>query len=224
MVQHDMVAAGHSKRPQKLGEEISNAISHGIGALLAITGTVLLIIRATTHGDSLAVTSVSLYGASMIILYTISCLYHALTAPHGKKVFQILDHCSIFLLILGSYIPISLVCIGGFVGWTLFGINTACAILGITLNSINMVRWQRFSLVLYAVMGWLVVFTIRPLLHAMPIPGLILLVLGGVAYTVGIYFYKQKQRLYMHFIWHLFVLTGSVLHYFLIYQYCCFAV
>lgn len=214
-------AGGTLVRKQQLGEEIANAISHGVGALLAIAGMVLILIRATLHGSVIAVVSGALYGASMILLYTISCLYHALALPRGKKVFQILDHCSIFLLILGTYIPIALVGIGGALGWVVFGVITACALLGVTLNAINLHRWKKLSLVLYVVMGWLAIFTIRPILQVVPPSGVMLLLLGGVFYTLGVLFYKKKELRYMHFVWHLFVITGSVLHFFMIYLYLC---
>jgi hemolysin III len=208
-------------RIQKLGEEIANAISHGVGALLAIAGTVLLIVKAALYGHALNVVCVSLYGASLIILYTNSTLYHALAAPRGKRVFQIFDHCSIFLLILGTYIPISLVTIGGALGWTLFGINTFCAVCGIVFTSISLKKFHKISMILYIVMGWLVIVAIKPVVAVIPPRGLILLVVGGVSYTAGIIFYKNKNLPYAHFIWHLFVFLGSILHYFMIYIYCC---
>lgn len=210
---------GIQVRKQQLGEEIANSISHGIGALLAIAGMVLLLVRATFHGTAISIVSATLYGASMILLYTISCLYHALTLPRGKKVFQILDHCSIFLLILGTYIPIALVGIGGAFGWVVFGVISACAVIGVTLNAIDLHRWKKLSLVLYVVMGWLALFTIRPILRAVSPGGVLLLLLGGVFYTLGVLFYKKKEWHYMHFVWHLFVIAGSVLHFFMIYFY-----
>jgi hemolysin III len=212
-------ADGAQVRKQQLGEEIANAISHGLGALLAIAGLVLLLVRAVLYGTPISVVSVSLYGASMIVLYSISCLYHALTLPKGKKVFQILDHCSIFLLILGTYIPIALVGIGGAFGWVVFGVITACAVLGVTLNAIDLHRWKKLSLVLYVVMGWLALFTIRPILREVPLGGVVLLLVGGIFYTLGVLFYKKKEWKYMHFVWHLFVIAGSVFHFFMIYLY-----
>lgn len=212
-------ANGGYVRRQELGEEIANAISHGIGAMLAIAGTVLLLVRAATHGSAIAVVSAALYGSSMILLYTISCIYHALTPPRGKKVFRVLDHCSIFLLILGTYIPIALVGIGGWFGWVIFGVLTACAILGVTLNAIDLHRFHKLSLVLYLAMGWLAVFTIKPILNAVSTSGVVLLLLGGVFYTLGVIFYKKKELKYMHFIWHLFVIAGSTFHFFMIYNY-----
>ncbi|MBP1758189.1 MAG: hlyIII [Firmicutes bacterium] len=211
-------------RKQGLGEEIANAISHGLGALLAIAGTVLLLVRSALYGSPIAVVSAALYGASMILLYTISCLYHALTLPRGKRVFQVLDHCSIFLLILGTYIPIALVGIGGAFGWVVFGVIAFCAVLGVTLNAVNLHRFKRFSLVLYVAMGWLAVFTIRPIYDMVSAKGILFLLLGGVAYTLGVWFYRKKESNYMHFVWHIFVLAGSTLHFCMIYQYFCYAI
>lgn len=209
-------------RKQNLGEEIANAISHGMGALLGIAALVLMVIKAAYNGTAIAVVSASLYGASMVTLYLVSCLYHALTLPKGKKVFQILDHCSIFLLILGTYIPIALVGIGGAFGWVVFGVICACAIVGIVLNAVNFNKFRKLSMVLYIVMGWLAVFTIKPVLNVVNIHGFVLLFAGGLLYTLGVFFYKKKEKKYMHFVWHLFVLGGSVCHFFLIYQYFCY--
>lgn len=207
------------KRVQTLGEEIANAISHGVGALLSIAGTVIAIVMACIHTSTIGVVSASLYGASLIILYLFSTLYHSLTHVGAKRVFRIFDHCSIFILILGSYIPMCLVLIGGGLGWTLFGINTFCTVLGVVFNSINLERWNRPSLVLYLIMGWSIIIGIKPVVAAIDARGLVLLVGGGLAYTLGIIFYKAKPR-YMHFIWHIFVLAGSVLHYFFMLFYC----
>lgn len=205
-----------------VGEEIANAISHGVGAGLGIAGTVVAIVAAAGHAGAMAVVSVSLYGASLIVLYLISTLYHALTAYGGKKVFQILDHCTIFLLIFGTYIPVCLTLIRGAAGWVLFGIIAGCTVLGIVFNAIDMKRWKTVSLVLYVIMGWAVVFSGKVVLSKIPKEGLVYLLGGGLAYTFGVIFYRMKQRKYSHFIWHLFVLAGSVLHYFFILFYCCY--
>lgn len=204
---------------ESVGEEISNAISHGIGGLLAIAGTVLIIVKSAQYGTAMNVVCSSLYGASMIILYTISTLYHSLTAPTGKKVFQIFDHCSIFILILGTYIPVSLVIIRGALGWTLFGIIAACTVAGIVLNSISLSKWHKISLALYIIMGWLVVLAAKPLIDAVDMAGMMLLIGGGIAYTAGVVLYKSKKK-YSHFIWHLFVLAGSIMHFFFVFNYC----
>lgn len=222
-----MGAKGKDKVREKInnytvGEEIANAISHGVGAGLGIAGTVVAIVAAARHAGAMAVVSVSLYGASLIILYLISTLYHALTAYGGKKVFQILDHCTIFLLIFGTYIPVCLSLIRGAAGWVLFGIIAGCTVLGIVFNAIDMKRWKTISLVLYIIMGWAVVFSGKVVLAKIPRAGLVYLLGGGLAYTLGVIFYRMKQRKYSHFIWHLFVLAGSILHYFFILFYCCY--
>lgn len=207
-------------KTQSLGEEIANAVSHGIGTLLAIAATAVLIVRACAVSTPVGIVSASLYGATMILLYCFSTLYHSLTNRSAKKVFQIFDHCSIFLLILGTYIPISLTLVGGATGWVLFGIIAFLSVLGIVFNSIDLVRWHKISVALYVLMGWTVVLFGKSVLGAIPKGGLFWLVAGGVLYTVGVIFYALKNRKYMHFIWHLFVLGGTILHYFFILLYC----
>ncbi len=205
-------------KTQTLGEEIANSISHGVGAGLSVAALVLLIIKASHTSGALGVVSASIYGGSLLMLYLLSCLYHALAKTRARKVFQILDHCSIFILIVGTYTPIALCYIGGFTGWLIFGINAGCMALGIVFNAINMDRWKKLSLVLYVIMGWLIVFSLKSIL-TFPATALILLVMGGVLYTVGIIFYKVKKLKYFHFIWHIFVLGGSVLQFFCVYLY-----
>ena len=207
-------------RAQTLGEEIANAISHGLGTGLSIAGMIVLIVAAVVHNKgAIGVVSAALYGAGLIILYTNSSLYHSLTNKKAKRVFRILDHCSIFLLILSSYIPVLLVIIGGALGWTWFGICTACTVVGVVLNSIDLERFKLISMVLYVLVGWSARAIMKPLLNAINTPELILLVSGGIAYTRGILFYKNKTVKYMHFRWHIFVLAGSVLQYFFILSY-----
>ncbi len=206
-------------RSQTMGEEIANAVSHGAGAALAAAGTVIMIIRACVISSPMSVVSAALYGASLIILYTFSALYHSITNDTGKRVLRVFDHCSIFLLILGSYIPISLCLIRGAFGWTLFGINTACAVIGIVLTAIDLERWKKLSMALYIIMGWSVVLSVKSVISLMEPRGLLLLLLGGILYTLGIIFYKNKTTKYMHFVWHIFVLGGSVLHFFCILNY-----
>ena len=208
-----------TKRMQTIGEEIANAVSHGVGELLAIAGAVVAIVMAAIHGTAITVVSASLYGASMILLYLFSTLYHSLTNRSAKRVFRVFDHCSIFILIMGSYIPICLVLIGGALGWTLFGINAFCTVLGIVFNSINLERWSKPSVVLYVIMGWSVIIGAKSVISAVDAAGIALLVGGGAAYTAGIIFYKARKK-YMHFVWHIFVLAGTVLHYFFMLFYC----
>lgn len=207
------------KRPQTIGEEIANAVSHGAGALLAVAGAVPLIVRGIMSGSSKTVFSLAAYGVSLILLYTASTVYHAVQRPDLKRALRVMDHCSIFVLILGTYIPMSLLVVGGKTGWMLFLTNTTLAVVGITLNAIDLKRFDKLSLVLYALMGWLVVLALRAILAALPPLGMGLLAAGGIAYTAGILFYKS-QRHYMHFVWHLFVLAGSILQYICIALYC----
>ena len=209
-------------RPQKLGEEIVNAITHGVGALLAIAGLVLLVVKAARFGTAIHVVSVTLFGSAMILLYLCSCLYHALAECKGKRVFQVLDHCTIFLLILGTYIPICLVNIGGALGWTLLGLNTACAVVGIVLTAVNMKRWKKVSMVLYVTMGWMCLIALPAIYRGLDPMGFSFLVLGGLCYTVGILFYRQKEKLYRHAVWHVFVLAGTIFQFFTVYTNCCY--
>lgn len=201
---------------QSPGEEIANAISHGVGAALAIAGTVVLIVCAALYSDAMGVVSSCLYGFSLVFLYLMSTLYHSITNVKAKAFFQVMDHCTIFILILGSYIPVCLSLLGGPLGWTLFGINAFFAVLGIVANAVDVRRWQRFSLVLYLLMGWSIVFCIRPVLALVPPLGFWLLLAGGLCYTIGVIFFALRKPRYMHCIWHLFVLGGSIFHYFFI--------
>lgn len=205
---------------QTKGEEIANFVSHCVGTLLSIAGLVVLVVTAAVKDlGAKAVVSAALYGSALVLLYTFSSLYHALTNKSAKKVFRIFDHCSIFILIFGTYIPMSLYIIGGAFGWTIFGIMAFCTVLGIVLNSINLERWDRLSQILYIVMGWMVVIMVKPLIAAIDKTEIIFLVLGGLSYTFGIIFYRNKRIKFMHFIWHIFVIAGSVLQYFSILHY-----
>ena len=197
-----------------IGEEISNSISHGIGAGMAVAGTVILIVQAV--GDVWKVVSASIYGASMILLFTMSCLYHALTNAKAKRVLRIFDHTSIFVLIAGTYTPFTLVTLRGWIGWTLFGIVWGAAVLGIALNAVSIERFKKFSMICYIASGWCVVLAIVPMVKQMALSGLLLLFLGGIAYTAGTLFYRKKNLRYFHTIWHVFVFAGAILHYFCI--------
>ncbi len=207
------------KRPQSRGEEIANTVSHGLGALLALTGAVPLAVRGFLSGSAKTGFSLTAYGFSLVLLYTASAVYHGVRNPEVKRRLRIMDHCSIFVLILGTYVPMSLLVVGGQMGWMLFLTNTTLAVIGIILNTIDLKRFDKVSLALYALMGWLVVLAMKAIVAALPPAGLALLVAGGVAYTAGIVFYKAQGK-YMHFVWHLFVLAGSILQYFCIARYC----
>ena len=198
-----------------LGEGIVNSVSHGLGAALAAAGTAILIVYAAWHHNVWAIVSCAVYGASLFLLYMSSTLYHSFQQPSVKALFRIFDHCTIFLLIAGTYTPITLVTLRGSnpaLGWTLFGVVWAAAVVGIVLTAIDLERFKLFSMICYVAMGWVIVVAIRPLMAVLPVGGLWLLVSGGLAYTVGITFFVIHVR-YMHSIWHFFVLAGSVLHF-----------
>ncbi|MDR0250373.1 MAG: hemolysin III family protein [Burkholderiales bacterium] len=187
-----------------------NAISHCAGAVLALSGSTLLIVLASLYGTVWHIVSTSIYGASLTVLYTISTFYHSLRGRF-KHVFQCLDHCAIYLLIAGTYTPFTLVTLHGAWGWTLFGINWGLAVFGIVQELWLGRRTRILSLPIYIVMGWLVVIAIKPLMAALPVAGLVWLAAGGLFYTFGTIFYILDEKIrHGHGIWHLFVLAGSV--------------
>ncbi len=206
------------------GEEIFNMTSHIVGAVLGVVATVLCIVFAAVRGNVYGVISGAIYGATMILLYTMSSIYHGLSPKrYSKKVFQVLDHCSIFLLIAGSYTPFALCSIREYdpvSGWVIFGVIWAVAILGIILNSIDIKKFKIFSMICYLAMGWCIVFKITLLPKLLGIVGFVLLLLGGIAYTVGAVLYSiGKKHKYMHSVFHLFILLGSLLQFFCILLY-----
>ncbi len=209
------------KRPQTLGEEIANAVSHGLGVALSLTATVVMIILGVINGSAAQIISGGVYGGSLIILYTASTLYHSLTNATAKYIFRILDHCSIFLLIFGTYAPISLLLIEGKTGTLLITVNGICAVVGIVFNAINLKKFAKISVLLYVIMGWMCIFTAKPLINSAPANQLMILLLGGIFYTVGIIFFALSKIKYMHFVWHIFVLMGSILQ-FVFVIYTCF--
>ena len=198
-----------------LGEEIFSSVTHGIGSLLAIGGTAVLIVLAAIYSDAWSVVGCAIFGASLIVLYCMSTLYHAITNPKAKSFFRIMDHNTIFFLIAGTYTPITISILrGAAIGWVLFGIVWGAAVLGIVLNSIDLEKFRKPSVVCYIAMGWVIIFAIQPLLKVMNSWSLWLLVGGGVFYTVGVIFYAIKKVKYFHSIWHIFTVVGSVCHYF----------
>ncbi len=203
----------------RLSEELVSSISHGIGAGLAITALVLCVVRAAGHGPWEVVSS-CIYGATLILMFMMSTLYHSLAKNRAKKVFRVFDHCSIFLLIAGTYTPFTLVAMRGVTGWILFGVIWAAAIVGIVFDSINLDKFEKLAVMCYLLMGWAVVVTFPQLVRAVPKECIVLLVLGGVVFTVGaiVYAIGEKVR-YMHSIWHFFVLGGTILHFFSVYLY-----
>lgn len=196
-----------------LGEEVCNSVSHGVGTIFAVAATTLMIAVSATSGDWHHLAASIIFGLSLIILYMMSTLYHAFVSPRAKEVLRVFDHCSIFLLIAGTYTPFTLIPLGDSVGGYLFAFIWGATVLGIVLNIISIERFKKLSMVCYLVMGWAIVFTLKPLYENVALGGIILLVAGGLCYTVGTLFYKQTTTPYMHFVWHLFVLAGSVCHF-----------
>lgn len=194
------------------GEDIANAITHGIGTLLAITGLVLLIVFSSLYKTPWHIVSYAIFGSTLVIMYAGSTLYHSFTNERVKYVFRILDHSAIYLLIAGTYTPFCLTILRGPIGWTLFGVVWGFAVVGIVIKSIWLEKFDKISTAIYVLMGWLIVLAIKNIILAMPMTGFILLVAGGVSYTVGCYFYIKSRMPYGHAVWHLFVLGGSICH------------
>jgi len=203
-----------------IGEEIVNAVTHGIGALLSIAALVLLIVRAALYApDTYRVSCIvgfTIFGVSLIILYLFSTLYHALPL-RTKKLFGIFDHCAIYILIAGTYTAYCLTALRGVVGWSIFGVIWGLAVTGIALYAIFGSRVRIFSVLTYIPMGWLIIFAVRPLKAQLPLLSFRFLILGGLLYTAGCIFYIMKRIKWMHGVWHLFVLAGSIMHFFSLY-------
>jgi len=196
-----------------LGEEIAHSITHGIGAGLSIAGLTLLVALAVLYGNVYQVVSFSIYGATLILLYLASTLYHGFRNPRLKRVFKVFDHASIYLLIAGTYTPFLLVGLRGRWGWTFLIIIWGLAILGVSFKALFIDRFHKLSVLAYILMGWLSVVMIKELLINISLGGLIWLGVGGVIYMVGVIFYALQKIPYMHVVWHFFVLGGSICHY-----------
>jgi hemolysin III len=196
------------------GEELANSVSHGIGTALAVAALVILVVLAAPGGKTANIVGFSIYGATLIALYLASTLYHSFPPGRVKEMLRIFDHASIFLLIAGTYTPITLIALKGVLGWALFGVVWGVALAGIVFKIFWIKKFALFSTILYALMGWMIVFAIKPLLAAISRPSLIFLLAGGLAYSFGIIFYLWKNLKYSHTVWHVFVLAGSVCHFF----------
>ena len=202
------------RRPQSQGEEIANSISHGLALVAALAGTPYLILQAERHGDAHFVVGATIFAATMILLYLSSTLYHALSAGKAKRVFRVIEHSAIFLLIAGTYTPFTLGVLRGAWGWTLLGIVWSLAAVGVVLKVFNKGAHPVLSTVNYLMMGWLVVIAVDPMIARISTAGLLWLIAGGVSYTAGVAFFALDSRLkYGHLIWHLFVMTGTACHY-----------
>ena len=201
-------------RDQSLGEEVANAVSHGLACLLALAALPVLVINAARHGDAAQVVAASLFAGSMILLYFVSTLYHALPPGSAKRWFNRLDHASIYLFIAGSYMPFLFGVLGGPWGWSLFGIVWAAAAVGVAAKLLDRLRHPLWSTGLYVAMGWVALVAAAPLIERMSGPGLTWLVAGGLSYTAGavVFLFDSKVR-YAHFVWHLFVMGGSTCHF-----------
>jgi len=207
------------KGGQKDMEEILNSISHGIASLASIIGFIALIIFSKSDQEWILFSTI-VYGLSLIILYTSSALYHGVRNKKIKHILRILDHCSIFILIAGTYTPVVLISIGGSTGWWLFGMQWTLALMGFIFKFFHAGKKESMSILIYIIMGWMVVFKWHYLINAISDTAFNLLLAGGIIYTMGIFFYLLDSKIkYFHFIWHLFVITGSIFHYIMIFQY-----
>ena len=200
-------------------EEKLNVISHFIGLLLSIVALVLLVVKASLFGNALHIVSFSIYGASLIVLYAASTLYHNSKAPQLRKRLNVFDHSAIYILIAGTYTPFTLVVLNGWVGWTIFGVSWGLALSGVIFKLFFTGKFDKISTIAYVLMGWLIVFAIKPLVHNLPTEGLLWLLAGGLFYTIGAFLYRFKSIKYNHAIFHVFVLLGSFSHFMAVYFY-----
>jgi hemolysin III len=201
------------RRPVHRHEEIANSVSHGLALVLAVAALPVLILSAARVGNTRFTFGVVVFGASIIVLYLASTLYHSLTHERAKQFFRHVDHCAIFLLIAGSYTPFTLGVLRGPWGWTLLTIIWVLAVAGIAMKIFTGHRHWWLSMVLYVVMGWLAIVAIKPILTLVPLPGILLILAGGIAYSGGLAFFAAHRLRYNHFIWHLFVIAGTICHY-----------
>ncbi len=199
--------------PYSFREELLNSITHGTGILLSIGALVLLIVFSSLYGSARHIVSCTIFGVTLILLYTASTLYHSFQKPRVKRFLKIFDHSCIYLLIAGTYTPFLLVTLSGALGWMMFGVIWFLAFSGIVLKIFFVHRFKIISTIAYVLMGWIIIFAIKPLLDSLPSGGIVWLVAGGLAYTLGVVFYVWKKLPFNHAIWHLFVLGGSICHF-----------
>jgi hemolysin III len=200
------------ERPQSIGEEVANSVSHGLGLSAAVAAFPVLVMAAQQRGDTAGIVGASVFATTMVLLYLVSTLFHALPRCRAKRVFQILDHSAIYLLIAGTYTPFTLGVLRGDWGWTLFGLVWGMAIAGTVLKALGGVRYTTLSTWTYLAMGWLVVIAAKTVWTLVPGWGLFWLIAGGVAYTAGAAFFMAERIRYFHFVWHLFVVAGTACH------------
>jgi hemolysin III len=207
------------ERPQSFGEEIANGVSHGVALVACLIAAPFLVISASRVGDAWNVAGAGIFVGTTILMYLSSTLYHVLPENRAKRVFRLLDHGAIFLLIAGTYTPFTLGVLRGAWGWTLFGLVWGMGILGLVLKMVGVMRHPGLSTGLYLAMGWLIVIAIRPLWLKVPLPGILWLLAGGIAYTAGVAFFAADRVRYSHFVWHLFVVLGTTCHFFAVLWY-----
>ncbi len=200
-------------RRKVIHNEIANTVTHGVGLLLSVAGLVVLLMMSVTRGGPLAITSFAIYGASMILMFGISTAYHSVKKGKWKRRLRTLDHCAIYVFIAGSYTPFTLVAMSGGWGWSLFGVAWGIAILGVLLKVLVSSRPSGLSTGIYIMMGWMSAVAVVPLYHALGFGGIMLLLGGGLAYTVGVFFFHRDHRHLHHAVWHLFVIAGCALHF-----------
>lgn len=205
--------------PYTIGEEIANSITHGIGAVLSVAGLTLLVVLAAIYGDVWRIVSFSIYGTSLFLLYLASTLYHSIQQPKIKRVLRIFDHAAIYLLIAGTYTPFMLVSLRGPWGWSFFGIIWGLAFLGIAFKAFFIGRYEKLATAAYVLMGWLCIAAFKEMLATLSPGGMAWVIAGGIVYTLGVIFYAWEKLPYNHAIWHLFVLGGSICHFFAILLY-----
>jgi hemolysin III len=198
---------------QAFHEEVANSITHGVGLAFSVIGLVVLIVLACLYGSALHIASCSVYGATMVMLYAASTLYHSFRSPRIKHIFKIIDHCSIYLLIAGTYTPFTLVMLRGGWGWSLFGIIWMLSFVGIVFKLFFVNKFQILSTIVYVLMGWLAIVAIKPMVQMIPFNCILWLVAGGLFYTIGVLFFAWHRIPYNHAIWHVFVVAGSVCHF-----------
>jgi hemolysin III len=200
-------------------EEKLNVISHGIGLVLSIIALVLLVVYASIYGSTWHIVSFSIYGASLIVLYSASTLYHYVQSPKLRHRLNVFDHAAIYILIAGTYTPFTLVVLKGWVGWTIFGVSWGLAITGVVLKLFYTGKYDKISTIAYVLMGWLIIFAIKPLVTNLSVEGLLWLLSGGIFYTVGALLYSIRRIKYNHAIFHIFVLLGSFSHFIAVFFY-----
>lgn len=206
-------------REQSIGEEIANAVSHGVGFAVSVAAAPILIANTAARGNAVQTLGASVFAASMVLLYLASTLYHALPSGRAKRVFRVLEHSGIYVLIAGTYTPFTLGVLRGAWGWTLLSLIWSLAAMGIVLTALRGVRYPAVSTAVYVIMGWLIVIAACPVWQRVPTAGLVWLVLGGLAYTIGVAFFAAKRLPFGHFVWHLFVLVGTTCHFFAVMWY-----